>query len=138
MKHANILAVMLLAGGLLATGHSALAQPGDRDQEQQRQRDQIYGSQLMTEQERNEYRDKMRSMHTEQDRAALREQHHEEMRKRAQSMGMELPEQVPDAAGKKGTHGQPGKVGGPGQGAGNGKGGGAGMGNGKPGGKSGQ
>ena len=75
-------AVSLLAVGMSA---SAMAQDQTRDQTQDRTRDQvrlqdpIYGSQLMTLQERNEYRTKMRSLKTEQERETYRLEHHKQM-----------------------------------------------------------
>lgn len=55
-------------------------------------RDQVYGWQLMTPEERQTYRNKMRSLKTPQERDALRMQHHAEMQKRAQERGQTLPD----------------------------------------------
>ncbi len=60
----------------------------DRD----RTKDQVYGYQLMTEEERSAYRNKMRSLGTQQERDAFRLQHHQLMRQRATERGVELPE----------------------------------------------
>lgn len=65
----------------------------DQDQDRLRDRDTIYGSQLMTPAERTAYRKKMRSLKTAQEREAFRMQHHEEMQKRAQERGMTLPDE---------------------------------------------
>jgi hypothetical protein len=89
----------------------------------------IYGRQLMTEQERNEYREQMQNMKTEQEREAFRSQHHEEMKKRAKERGVTLPEE-PRERGGKGMgmeHGQ-GMDHGQKKGMGQGMGGGQGMG----------
>lgn len=64
----------------------------------------IYGSQLMTPAERSAYRQKMRSLKTAQEREAFRMQHHEEMQKRAQERGMQLPD-MPPAGGARGGMG---------------------------------
>lgn len=50
----------------------------------------IYGYQLMTERERSEYRDRMRSAATDQDRERLRSEHHEQMQERARERGVSL------------------------------------------------
>ncbi|AND68842.1 hypothetical protein ATSB10_13880 [Dyella thiooxydans] len=79
----------------------------------------IYGSQLMTPAERNAYRQKMRSLKTAQERQAFRSQHHEEMQKRAQERGMQLPDMPPMGGARGGM--------GPGMGPGMNKGMGRGM-----------
>lgn len=58
---------------------------------QAQDRDRIYGSELMTQQERNEYQNQMRQLNTEQERAQLRAQHHEQMNQRAKAQGMTSP-----------------------------------------------
>lgn len=58
----------------------------------------IYGSQLMTTQERTEYRAKMRSLKTKEERDALRMEHHQKMQERAKAMGKTLPD-MPTAQG---------------------------------------
>lgn len=75
---------------------------------------QIYGGQLMTEQERLEYRQRMRSATSDEERARIRAEHHERMQERAKEMGVMLPE-VPPARGR-------GMGMGPGTGAGRGQG----------------
>lgn len=57
--------------------------------------EEIYGSQLMTERERNEYRDRMRNAKTAEERQRLRYEHHEQMRERAEARGLTLPETPP-------------------------------------------
>jgi hypothetical protein len=59
----------------------------------------IYGSQLMTNAERNEYRIHMRSLKTKQEREAYRLEHHKLMQERAREKGLTLPE-LPPAMGK--------------------------------------
>lgn len=59
----------------------------------------IYGSELMTEQERIEHRNMMRSFKTEQEREEYRRQHHEKMQQRAKERGVTLPEE-PMSRGK--------------------------------------
>jgi Ni/Co efflux regulator RcnB len=79
----------------------------------------IYGSQLMTQQERIEYRTQMRALKTQEERNAFRLEHHKKMQERAQERGQTLPD-APPAAG-------PGRgMGGGGMGPGGGMGGGMG------------
>src|SRR3989344_5573541 len=88
---------------------------------------QIYGSQLMTQQERNEYSNRMRAAKTEQEREQIRKEHHEQMKIRAKEKGVTLPDEPP----ARGRGMGPGKGMGPGGGPGGGAGGmGPGMGNG--------
>jgi hypothetical protein len=51
----------------------------------------IYGSQMMTDQERNEYRQRMRDATPEQ-RAQIRADHHRQMQDRARTMGLRMPD----------------------------------------------
>ncbi len=69
--------------------------------EQAAQQQPIYGSQLMTPAERAEYQAKMRSVKTQEERDALRLEHHKQMQERAKQMGVTLPE-VPPAGGMMG------------------------------------
>ncbi len=56
---------------------------------------QIYGSQLMTTQERVEFRTKMRNARTAEERENIRNEHHERMKKRAKERGLVLPDEPP-------------------------------------------
>jgi hypothetical protein len=88
------------------------------------QEEPIYGSQLMTKQERAEHRKKMRSAKTVEAREQVRAEHHERMKERAKARGVTLPDQPPAAGGGMG----PGPGGGAGKGSGAGMGPGPGMG----------
>jgi len=55
----------------------------------------IYGSQLMTPQERSEHRAKMRSLKTKEEREAFRTEHHKIMQERAKKMGKTIPDLPP-------------------------------------------
>lgn len=70
----------------------------DQDKIQDRTRDRIFGSQLMTEQERNQYLKQISSAKTAQERAQIRAEHHERMLVRAKERGVTLPD-VPPARG---------------------------------------
>jgi len=80
------------------------------------QRERIYGYTMMSDAERNEYREKMRSARTTQERQALRDEHRKTMEARMKERGVE-PGQM---RGKGGGPGGPGygKGGGPRSGAG--------------------
>ena len=81
----------------------------------------VYGSQLMTEQERNEHRQRMQNAKNDQEREKLRKEHHERMKVRAKEQGVELPDKPPMRGYQNKGAGQ-----GMGAGAGGGKGGGKG------------
>jgi len=67
--------------------------------------EQIYGSQLMTEQERAEYQAKMRAAKTPEEQEQIRKQHHEQMEARAKERGMKLPDEPPMKGGGMGPGG---------------------------------
>jgi hypothetical protein len=88
----------------------------------------IYGSQLMTRQERIEYRNQMRAMKTQEERNAFRLEHHKQMQERARERGVTLPDTPPAAGGGMGPGGGGMGPGGGGMGPGGGMGGGGGRG----------
>lgn len=63
------------------------------------QEERACGRQLMTPEEIAEHRAKTRSLGTQQDREAYRQEHHKRMQERAKEMGMALPE-APGPQGK--------------------------------------
>ena len=74
-------------------------QSSDQDRDRDRLRDsdyskddddEVYGSQLMTERERYQYREQLHSMQTPEQREEFRRQHHENMQQRAKEMGKTL------------------------------------------------
>lgn len=109
----------LIAGIALAQAQDrAQTQTQDQTQEQIRDRD-IYGSQLMTPEERAAYHERMRSADTVEERERIRAEHHEQMQARAKERGLSLPDEPPrGAAGSM----RPGAGGGPGMGGGRGRG----------------
>lgn len=62
-----------------------------KDQDQQKDRD-IYGHQLMTEQERNDYRERLKNAETNQERQQIIAEHREKMQGRAKANGVDLQE----------------------------------------------
>lgn len=94
--------------------------------QQAQTREQAFGWQLMSDQERQQYQQQMQKMNTEQEREAFRNEHHQMMQERARQQGVTLPDQ-PGAGGKRMGPGA-GKGPGQGMGPGAGKGPGQGMG----------
>lgn len=80
--------VLLTTGGLSVTAAYAQTQ----------QQETIYGSQLMTQKERRDYRLKIRQAKTVQEREQIRAEHHKQMQERAKERGVTLPD-VPPAQG---------------------------------------
>ena len=84
---------LAIAFGAALLSGAALAQTAGDDNEP------VYGSQIMTQQERTEYRNRMRQTTTQQEREHIRSQHHEQMRERAREKGVTLPEDLPVRGG---------------------------------------
>ncbi|MDT8385046.1 MAG: hypothetical protein RRB22_11580 [Gammaproteobacteria bacterium] len=76
----------------------------------------IYGSQLMTQQERIEHRERLRSAQSAEEREKIRNEHHKRMQERAKAAGKSLPDEPP----KNGGFMQPGGKGSAGGGGGGG------------------
>ena len=85
-----------------------------RATEQIQDRERVYGSELMTQQERLEYHNRMRLLKTEQELQAFQLEHHKLMQERARAQGKNLPDMPPAGMG-------PGMMG-PGMGPGSGMG----------------
>lgn len=104
----NIKLVSILAFGFLLASVGSLVPAAESPKQQQ-----VYGWELMTPQEREAHRTKMRSLQTDQEREAYRREHHKPMQERAKEKGVTLP----DTPQQRGS----GKGYGSGQGAGGGK-----------------
>jgi hypothetical protein len=122
-------ALALGAGGVWA---AAPARADDKDQTRQmdqtkqmdQDQDRIFGSQLMTEQERTEYRQRLTAAKTEQERDQIRAMHHDQMVARAKEKGVVLPDEpMMQGKGAGGGMGMDTGMGGHGMGAGQGMGG---------------
>jgi hypothetical protein len=113
-----IKSLLTLAVTLLAFAVPTLAADPPQVQLQQQEVEQVYGSQLMTPEERAQHRERMRNAENEAEREKIRSEHHEQMRIRAEQQGVILPEEVPAYAPGRG------KGPGPGGGMGSGQGGG--------------
>lgn len=81
----------------------------------------IYGSQIMTQQERMDYQARMRAAKTLEEREKVRAEHHVLMTERAKERGVALPDEPPARGGGMGAGG--GRMMGPGGGMGSGGGG---------------
>lgn len=121
MKPTLLTSAFAAALGLLAAMAPAAAQD-----------EPVYGSQMMTQQERNDYRDRMRSAASVEEREQIRREHHARMVARAKERGVTLPEQPPTrgagmgpgmgSSGGMGSGMGPGRGMGPGNGTGPGSG----------------
>ena len=87
--------IMLLAGTTLG-GVAALAQAAGRETDKEH----IFGSELMTEEERNEYRERLRTAKTEQEREQIRSEHRKKMQECARDRGVTMKEK-PAAGGRR-------------------------------------
>lgn len=114
----KMLMVSALTGAVALSNVWAADQVRAQDQTQTR----IYGSQLMTTQERTEYRSKVRAAKTAEEREQIRNEHHEQMKVRAKERGVSIPDEPPVRGGGMGSGMGPG--GGMGGGMGGGGGGG--------------
>ena len=95
------LAISLFAAGLVWLGASgALAQVAQNAQEEKTP---IMGKQLMTQEERDQYRIAMRALKTEEERAAMRARHHQDMLERAREQGVEISELPGPGEGRRGA-----------------------------------
>jgi hypothetical protein len=98
MKRTLVMSV-LTSGLLLATSSSYAADEMATQEQvkvQLQKKEKIYGSQMMTSQERTEQRKKMRAAKTTEERERIRAEHHEAMKMRAQERGVTLPDTPPN------------------------------------------
>jgi hypothetical protein len=106
---AAVLAASLSAGTTIVAAQDRVRdrdRTQDQDRKQTRIRDHdIYGSQLMSPQERNEYRQRMWAAKTYEERERIRAEHHERMKARAKERGVTLPDAPPARGGGMGPGG---------------------------------
>ena len=97
----------------LSTGFALAAdQAPDQEKTPAKKQVQVYGSQLMTQPERAEYRAKMRAAKTAEEREQIRKEHHESMKERAKERGVTLPDDPPARGSGMGAGGGMGPGGG--------------------------
>lgn len=92
----------LFAQSQAATEERIQFQQRERTQTQEPMREPIYGAEMMTELERNRYRERMRAASTDQERAQVRAEHHRQMQQRAKDRGVALPDEPPAQPGQWG------------------------------------
>jgi uncharacterized membrane protein len=103
MKKSLLLSALATAL-FLSVGIASAADPV-QDKAKVQKQEQVYGSQLMTKQERAEYRAKMRAAKTTEEREKIRSEHHEQMQARAKERGVSLPNALPPRGSGMGTGG---------------------------------
>lgn len=130
MRKQISVSLLIMVATLLSTGVNA--EDKARVESQQR----IYGSELMTQQERIEHRNRLQAATTEKARQEIRNEHHQKMQVRAKEKGVKLPDMPPEQRGginsetgkgmgrRDGMGARDGTGSGMGQGAGQGMGGG--------------
>jgi len=122
MKQSIMVSALAIALSL-AAGFAAAADPSPVGGEAKTQKQEpIFGSQLMTQQERADYRAKMRAAKTVEEREQIRKEHHASMAERAKARGVTLPAEPPAKGGGTGLRGGTGPRGGMGPGGGMGQG----------------
>ncbi len=84
MKNTFYISITIILLGLLLQSPRLFAQ------------DEAYGWQLMSQQERMEYRSKMQSMSSAEERERYRLEHHKQMQDRAKQKGISLPDMPGD------------------------------------------
>lgn len=112
MLKRTVMASVLAGAGLICGGpaSAAVGEVQVQAQGEMQQEEMVYGSQLMTPEERAEYRARMRAATTAEEREKIRREHHGRMQERAKSMGVTLPDAPPERGMQRGM--------GPGQGQG--------------------
>lgn len=95
--------IMSALTGALALSSCLTLAAADQERTQQKQ---VYGSELMTEQEQEEHRSKMRAAKTDEEREKIRSEQHQRMKERAKERGMTLPDQPPVRGGGMGPGGR--------------------------------
>jgi len=93
------LMITLLTSVLASTAGLTLA----ADQNQERFKEKIYGSQFMTKEERTEYRNKILSAKTEKERENIRVKHRELIKERTKKYGLVIEDDIPERSGGMGS-----------------------------------
>lgn len=99
MKRKTIILFSLVGALSMPVGLVVAANTSpSKDMSMSQDQEQIYGSQLMTNDERMEYQTKMRTAKTAEEGEQFRSEHHKAMQKRAKDRGITLPDD-PQARG---------------------------------------
>ena len=102
MHYSKIVAGSVTGATLLMGGTAMLmvmAQTEEQTEERIRAEQQVFGSRLMTEQERVEYRANLDAAKTIEERERIRAEHHQQMLERAREHGVTLPDEPPSGGG---------------------------------------
>ena len=94
----SLVGALSLPAGMVVAADPLPAKDLSVSQEQER----VYGSQLMTTDERTGYQTKIRAAKTAEERELLRTEHHQRMQERAKARGMTLPDEPPVSGGGMG------------------------------------
>ena len=98
----GMIAASLVAVLVTLTAAPAVAADQERKPDKEQTQERIFGSQLMTQQERLEYRAKLRAATGAEERERIRKDHHERMLERAKARGVTLPDEPPAGGGGAG------------------------------------
>jgi len=107
-----VVCLLLLPGDFVWAADQATTQDRvqtttqERIRAQDRDQEQVYGSQLMTWQEREEYHNRMRAAKSAEEQERIRNEHHERMQERAKAQGLSLPDMPPPRGAGMGPGGR--------------------------------
>jgi uncharacterized protein HemX len=101
----TLVGVLALPAGFALAADQQSAQQQAQAQVQDQQQELVYGSQMMTPEERAAYRAKMRAATTVEEREKIRKEHHEAMKLRAKERGVTIPDEPPVPGGGMGPGG---------------------------------
>jgi len=89
-----ITAIIVFAGLILFSGvfPASAQQASQKALQLKEQQGEIYGSEIMSEQERHEYARRIREAQTPQEEEQYRLEHRQQMRERAEKLGVTLPQ----------------------------------------------
>jgi hypothetical protein len=90
IKRATAVLAILCLIGLTSTAALAVDKMSGQQKSQTHKTDSIYGHELMTPEQRTDYRNKLRSLKTDQERNAYRMEHQKRIHKLAKAKGIPL------------------------------------------------
>lgn len=93
MKKSLILSAV--AAALALSSGLVMAEDNEMSRDRLETQQQVQGRQLMTQQEREEFRNKMRSANSAEERQQIQKEHHERMKLRAKERGLSMPNDPP-------------------------------------------
>ncbi|MDO9053741.1 MAG: hypothetical protein Q7U37_07420 [Gallionella sp.] len=94
MTLSGLAVVMFFMAGLAGAADQTAVQEKSQQKMQDRERPTV-GRELMTDEERDAQRTKMRSTTTKEEREKVRAEHHEEMKERAKEQGASISDKPP-------------------------------------------